>query len=84
MAPHSSTLAWKIPWAEEPGGLQSMGSHRVGHDWSDLAAAAAVAAAAYVLGGEERELGRKTDWKTNGKIIPNLVKNKNVQTQETQ
>jgi len=32
MAPHSSTLAWKIPWAEEPGGLQSMGSHRVGHD----------------------------------------------------
>ena len=31
MAPHSSTLAWKIPWTEEPGGLQSMGSHRVGH-----------------------------------------------------
>ena len=33
MAPHSSTLAWKIPWAEEPGRLQSMGSLRVGHDW---------------------------------------------------
>jgi len=32
MAPHSSTLAWKIPWAEEPGGLQSMGSLRVGHN----------------------------------------------------
>ena len=32
MAPHSSTLAWKIPWTEEPGGLQSMGSQRVGHD----------------------------------------------------
>jgi len=32
MAPHSNTLAWKIPWAEEPGGLQSMGSQRVGHD----------------------------------------------------
>ena len=32
MAPHSSTLAWKIPWAEEPGGLQSMGSLRVGLD----------------------------------------------------
>ena len=31
MAPHSSTLAWKIPWMEEPGRLQSMGSHRVGH-----------------------------------------------------
>ena len=41
MAPHSSTLAWKIPGMEEPGGLLSMGSHRVGHDWSDLAAAAA-------------------------------------------
>ena len=33
MAPHSSTLAWKIPWTEEPGGPQSMGSLRVGHDW---------------------------------------------------
>ena len=32
MATHSSTLAWKIPWTEEPGGLQSMGSQRVGHD----------------------------------------------------
>ena len=32
MAPHSSTLAWKIPWTEEPGGPQSMGSLRVGHD----------------------------------------------------
>ena len=34
MAPHSSTLAWKIPWTEEPGGLQSMGSLRVGHKWA--------------------------------------------------
>ena len=34
MAPHSSTLAWKIPWTVEPGGLQSMGSWRVGHDWA--------------------------------------------------
>ena len=34
MAPHSSTLAWKIPWMEEPGRLQSMGSVRVGHDWA--------------------------------------------------
>ena len=32
MAPHSSTLAWRIPWMEEPGALPSMGSHRVGHD----------------------------------------------------
>ena len=42
MATHSSVLAWRIPWTEEPGGLPSMGSHRIGHDWSDLAAAAAV------------------------------------------
>ena len=34
MATHSSTLAWKIPWMEEPGGLQSMWSLRVGHDWA--------------------------------------------------
>ena len=34
MAPHSNTLAWKIPWMEEPGGLQSMGSLRVGHGWA--------------------------------------------------
>ena len=34
MAPHSSTLAWQIPWAEEPGRLQSMGSLRVGHNWA--------------------------------------------------
>ena len=34
MAPHSSTPAWKIPWTEEPGRLQSMGSPRVGHDWA--------------------------------------------------
>ena len=41
MATHSSVLAWRIPWTEEPGGLLSMGSHRVRHDRSDLAAAAA-------------------------------------------
>ena len=41
MATHSSTLSWRIPGMAEPGGLQSMGSHRVEHDWSDLAAAAA-------------------------------------------
>ena len=34
MASHSSILAWRIPWAEEPGELQSLGSQRVGHDWS--------------------------------------------------
>ena len=40
MATHSSVLAWRIPWTEESGGLPSMGSHRVGYNWSDLAAAA--------------------------------------------
>ena len=34
MATHSSILAWKVPWMEEPGKLQSMGSQRVGHDWA--------------------------------------------------
>ena len=49
MAPHFSTLAWKIPWMEETGGLQSMGSHRVGHDWSDLAAAATPSSLIYLF-----------------------------------
>ena len=42
MSTHSSVLAWRIPGTGEPGGLPSIGSHRVRHDWSDLAAAAAV------------------------------------------
>ena len=42
MATHSSILAWRISGTEEPRGLLSMGLHRVGHDWSDLAAGAAV------------------------------------------
>ena len=41
MATHSSVLAWRIPGTEEPNGLPSMGSYRVGHDWSDLAPVAA-------------------------------------------
>ena len=41
MATHSSGLAWRIPGTGQPGGLLSMGSHRVGHDWGDLAAVAA-------------------------------------------
>jgi len=41
MATHSSVLAWRIPGTEEPGRRPSVGSHRVRHDWSDLAAAAA-------------------------------------------
>ena len=46
MAPHSSVLAWRIPGTVEPGGLPSMGSHRVRYDGIDLVAAAAAAAAA--------------------------------------
>ena len=42
MATHSSVLAWRIPGTGEPGGLPSMGPHRVGHDWSDLAVVVAV------------------------------------------
>ena len=45
MATHSGILAWRIPGIGEPDGLPSMGSHRVGHDCSDLAAAAVAAAA---------------------------------------
>ena len=49
MATHSSVLAWRIPETEEPGRLLSMGSHRVGHDCSDLAAAAAALLHPYPL-----------------------------------
>ena len=49
MATHSSILAWRIPWREEPGGLQSIGSHRVGHDLSDSAAAANKAPISFIL-----------------------------------
>ena len=65
MATHSSVLAWRIPVTGEPGGLPSMGSHRVEHDWSDLAAVAARVAAkdrAEGSEGEEREgKGRKNE-----------------------
>ena len=49
MATHSSVFAWRIPGMGAPGGLPSMGSHRVGHDWSNLAAAAAAAAMVYTF-----------------------------------
>ena len=59
MATHSSVLAWRIPGTGEPGRLPSMGSHRVAHDWSDLAAAAA-ALNLYVL-YNRRTLGNSTE-----------------------
>ena len=49
MATHSSVLAWRIPGTGEPGGLPSMGSCGVGHDWSYLAAAAVAATAPYIV-----------------------------------
>ena len=55
MATHSSVLAWRIPGMGEPGGLPYMGLHRVGHDWSDLAAAAAWGAEFAVLLREEQQ-----------------------------
>ena len=57
MATHSRILAWRIPGTEEPGGLPCMGLHRVGHDWSDLAAAAAAAA----FYGRENDLASLVD-----------------------
>ena len=53
MVTHSSALVWRIPGTGEPGGLPSMGSHGVGHDWSDLAAAAAAADVAEYNSGLE-------------------------------
>ena len=53
MATHSSGLAWRIPGMGEPGGLPSMGSHRIGYDWSNLAAAAVAAAAKIIYPQEE-------------------------------
>ena len=62
-ATHSSVLAWRIPGTGEPGGLPSMGSHRVGHDWSDLAAAAA---AAWKISHAEAHL---SPWATAGEPV---------------
>ena len=59
MATHSSVLAWRIPGTGEPGGLQFMGLHRVGHDWSDLAAYI------YIYIERERERERETETETN-------------------
>ena len=68
MATHSSFLAWRIPGTGEPGGLPSMGSHRVGHDSSDLAAAAACR-----VHHEKCWAGGSTSWNQDcGRNINNL------------
>ena len=56
MATDSSVLAWRIPGMGEPGGLLSMGSHRIGHDGSDLAAAAAAAIHVHSYEQEKRDI----------------------------
>ena len=55
MATHSSILAWRIPGMGEPGGLPSLGSHRVGHDWSNSASAAAEAFESFTGGASGKE-----------------------------
>ena len=57
MATHSSVLAWRVPGTGKPGGLPSMGSHRVGHDRNYLAAAAAAVCLWYLIPGLERPSG---------------------------
>ena len=66
MAPHSSTLAWKIPWTEEPGGLQSVGSLRVGHDW-------ATSLSLFTLHALEKEMATHSSvlaWRIPGMVEP--------------
>ena len=67
MATHSSVLAWRIPGTGKPGRLPSMGSHRVGHDWSDLAAAAAAAASINVMPLPIHSATKHQDLRTNYK-----------------
>ena len=67
MATHSSVLAWRIPGTGKPGRLPSMGSHRVGHDWSDLAAAAAAAASINVMPLPIHSATKHKDLRTNYK-----------------
>jgi len=73
MATHCSTLAWRIPGAGEPGGLPSTGSHRVGHDLSDLAAAAA--AYPELTGPRERHRATKLTKDLHGNSVNLLICN---------
>ena len=66
MATHSSVLAWKIPGTGEPGGLPSMGLHRVGHDWSDLAEGQGSLVCCCLWGHKESDM---TDWLNNNNFV---------------
>ena len=76
MATYSSVLAWRIPGTEEPGGLRSVGSHRVGHDWSNLAAAAA---AGWSKRGENKP--RRGSKKTRSRLIKGIFLKRRSQPQ---
>ena len=68
MATHSSVLAWRIPGTGEPGGLPSMGSSRVGHEWSDLAAAQ------YIIKSVQYSENKYEIWKETGNLDPYIGK----------
>ena len=72
MATHSGILAWRIPGTEEPGGLPSIRSHRVRHDWSDLVVAAA---AAWMW-----ELGYKQSWAPKNRCFWTVMLEKTVES----
>ena len=69
MVTHSSVLAWRIPGTGEPGGLPSMGSHRVGHDWSNLAAEAAAAYHCLLVGRSWKPICASFSSSENWKVI---------------
>ena len=73
MATHSS-LAWRIPGTGEPGGLPSIGSHRDGHDWSDLAAAAAAVYFSEIVCSTLYSLGVKTTSCIRSSVDSHLTK----------
>ena len=78
MAIHSSVLAWRIPGMGKPDGLPSMGSHRVGHDWSYLAAAAAVPIKLTTITERGRGKGKKKEKKIQKNLQNNLKKIINI------
>ena len=69
MATHSSVLAWRIPGTGEPGGLPSMGFHRVGHDWRDLAAAAAATLCCKTLGNTTEFFKTQYQWRQTDFLV---------------
>ena len=75
MATHSSVLAWRISGMGEPGGLSPMGWHRVGHDWSDLAAAAAIYSLEYLEFGFSFIFSTKVSLCTHPEMITQVVMN---------